>query len=230
MDVGEHRLDFGFGETACLVSGDGVLQLFGPEFHIVKIGNGLAERVGNVRQLGFEAAEGLAGKFRIDRIHRIVGKGVGNKDGHTPIGAVDAAPGLAGTILERDKTKHFALDVALAGGFQFGADVAGHRLDIALKHFHILENSVVDALQDIVGGSGGGRYFIGVVDESVSEGFDAFDASFKRETRENVGGVCAHCRSKITSILQKYAQVGRKTNFFATFAVRIGVLAQLVER
>ena len=147
-------------------------QLVAAQAHVVEVGYGFSELVGDFGELRLEIAEGVAsviGRVLVDGLH---GHGVVDEHGDAPVGV-----GLC-VVIERlavvgvDEAEHAAVDVVDTLCLELLANVSRHGLDVVLQQFYIGEDVVVDALQHIVGSGGlNGRYLVGVVDESVAERF-----------------------------------------------------------
>ena len=145
----------------------------------MEVGDGLAEGVRDVRELGLEAAECLAGVVGIFGGDGLEGEGVRDEHGDAPVGFAVGPVGLGG-ILQGHEAEHLAVEIGLAGDLQLGADVAGDRLDVVLEEFHVLEDGVVDALEHIVFRPVRGN-LKSIVDESVAEGLYLFDVTLDGE-------------------------------------------------
>lgn len=66
--------------------------------------------------------------------------------------------------------------------FQFLPDMAGHGFNVRLKHLHILENGMIDALQYIVGSILFKRsHFIRVVNQPRTQRFDLVNCPLRME-------------------------------------------------
>ena len=164
-------LYFGLGHAAGGIGLDGFMELAGTEFHVVEIGDGFTQGVGNIGKHGFKIAEGLARKVRVLGIYGFVSISVFDEDGEAPITGSVRPVGLAG-LLAREEPKDFAVDVRVPG--KFPADMGRGTVYIVLKEFDVLKNSVVYLLKDIMVRSVR-LYQEGVVDKSVSEGLDFQD-------------------------------------------------------
>ena len=147
---------------------DGLAKLAQAQLHVVKVGDGLHQRLADIGQHRLELPEGLARTIGIFGVDRLVGLGTGNEDHHTPVGI--AFLPICLTVVGREEVQHLAVNVRLAALLEFAADVGGDGLDVALQAIHILEDGVVDALQHIVGRIGlGGDHFVGIVYQPAAQ-------------------------------------------------------------
>ena len=190
-EFGQDGLHLGILHAAGLVGGSGLFKLAGAEFHVVEIGDGLAQLVGDIGQHGFEAAESLTGIAGILRIHGIVGEGVADEHGHAPVGGPVKEPGLV-LPFQGQETEHLAVQVGLAGGSQLGADVARYRHDVPLQHVHVRENGMVDTLQHIIRRITGRFHLEGVVNETATQRTDCIYGCFQGELAQHRHQVFFH--------------------------------------
>ena len=126
-----------------------------------------AQLYGDVGQHSLEVTEGLAHDIRTFRSYCALRNCVGDEDHDAPVFLAVEVEILA--VLGRHEVKYFALQVSHVCGFVFGTDVIGHSHDIVHQHLDIGEDGVVDVLQDVVGGIALGFYFVGSVDQTVSQ-------------------------------------------------------------
>ena len=157
------------------IVGDGLAQLSHAQFHVVEVGDGLAQLLGHIHQHFLEVAECLAAVIGALGGDGLAGHGVRDVHHHAPV-ALGPVSVIGLTIAGLDELQHFTVDVIGAAGFQLAADVGRHYLDVVLQQVHVLENGVVNALQHIVGRAITiGDDVIGVVDEAVTQGLDFLD-------------------------------------------------------
>ena len=151
----------------------------------MEIRDGFAEAVGDVGELCLELAEGLAGVVGTFRVDSFLGDGTRDEDGDAPVLLVLVLDiGLAVVCL--DEGEYLAVDIVSALGFELLSDVGGHFLDVALQEVNIGEDGVVDALQNVVGCIFFlGCHLVGVIDESVTEGFNLAYSSLDVELVED---------------------------------------------
>ena len=136
-------------QPACPVFSDSLAQLTQAQLHVVEIGNGLTQRLVQVRKLLFKVSEGPSAVIAALGCHLVNGQRVSYVDTHAPVVLPVEIPGLARVC--RHKPQYAAVYVFCPLFFQFPAEVTGHRLYIMLQQLHIREDVVVDALQHIVG-------------------------------------------------------------------------------
>ncbi len=141
------------------------MQLAGAQLHIVEVGDGLAQSVGDVGEHRLKIAERLAGEVGIFGVHRLEGVGILYENGDAPVFLAVGPVALAG-LSAGEKGEHLAVDVRIAR--YLAADVGGGAVDVVLQQIHVLEDGIVDALQYIVVAAVG-LHQKGVVYESVAQ-------------------------------------------------------------
>ena len=144
-------------------------QLLHTEFHVVEVGNRVAERLRHIDEQFFKVAESHACEVAVLWVHRLEGLRPRNEHHHAPIAVfVVAEEGLS--VVGFDESQHLAVDVVLTALFEFAADVFCHHFDVVLQQIDIRENGVVDALQHVVWRvCGSGFHSIRVVDQAVAK-------------------------------------------------------------
>ena len=185
LDLRYERLDGGIGHPPGCIGCNRFPQLTRTQFHVVEIRDGLAQLVGNIGQHRLKMPERLAGIVGILRIHGLVRERVADEHRDAPVGLAIGPVGLAASF-HGDEAQDLAVDVAFSGGFQFAADMARNRLDIALEQIDILEDGVVDALEDIILGTVG-FHLEGIVDKTVAQRLDFLDCSVNLKLRNDSG-------------------------------------------
>ena len=151
--------------TSGSIGRHGIAKLFQTEFHIMEVGNRLAQFIGNIGKHCLEITESYACIIRIFGVNRFVGPCIGNKRHDTPI-TLTIMP-ISLSCIGRKEMQHLTFNVFLAFLFQFLTDMSGYGIDIGLQHFYVLENGMIDTLQYIIGGiSLESAYFIGVINKT----------------------------------------------------------------
>ena len=139
----------------------------------MEIGYGFTQCFRNIGQHSLEVTEGFSCIIGIFGIYRLIRFCTWDEYHHTPI-TVTVKP-VCFTFFCFEETQHLAVYIRFSGFRQFLANVIGNSANIGLKHFYILENGMIDALQNIVGSiCFFGVYFISVVDKSCTQRFDFF--------------------------------------------------------
>ena len=119
-------------------------QLAQAELHIMEIGNGLAQLVGNVGQHSFEVTESQTYQFRVLRIDGFTSDSVRDESHNAPIGSSVCPIRLS--VFGRPEVQRLALYVAFSPFFQSLPDVSRDGFDVSLQQVYVLEHVVVDAL------------------------------------------------------------------------------------
>ena len=150
---------------------DSLTELVAAQFHVVEIRDGFAEAVGDVGELSLELSEGLSCVIRAFWVYCLLGDGIRNEDGNTPVLLVFVFYiGLA--VARLDEGENLAVDIVSALFFELLADVGSYFLDIVLQEIYIGEDRVVDALENIVWCIiFYCCHLVGVIDESITERF-----------------------------------------------------------
>ncbi len=189
----DQRLYFGSGHTAGRIGSYRIAKLPRPQFHIVEVGNRLAQLVGQVGKHRLETAEGYAGISGIFGRDGLVGQCIADKYRDTPPLRSIRPVALARFTL-REEVEDLAVDILLAGRFQFGADVPRHAVDVVLQQVHILENALVDALEHIVVRSVGHDKEC-IVDQAVAERTDIGHLAFEGKVTGDLNQLSVHLTS-----------------------------------
>ena len=165
LDLRHETADLGVCHAAGRVGCDRFAQLTRAQFHVVEIGDGLAQFVGQVGQHRLELSERDAGVTGILGRDSLESQCVTDEHRHAPpllaVGPVTLARGAL-----RKEVQHLAVDVGFSGRHELFADVPRHAVDVVLQQIHILEDGLVDALQDIIVRTVGDDPE-GIVDQSV---------------------------------------------------------------
>ena len=139
----------------------------------MKVRDGFSQRFRNVGKHSLEVSESLTCIIGIFGVYGLIRLGTRDEYHDTPV-AVSVEP-VSLSFSGFEERENFAVDIRFSGFGQFLADMSGDCGNIGLKHFYILENGMIDALQNIVGSiCFFGVYFISVVDKSCTQRFDFF--------------------------------------------------------
>ena len=167
-------------------------QLLHPEFHIVEVGNRVAQRLRHIDEHLFKVAEGHTGQIAVLGVHRLEGLRPRNEHHHTPIAVfVVAEKGLS--VVGFDESQHLTVNIFFAACLEFFTDVACHHLDVVLQQIDIRENGVVDALKHVVGRvSRCGFHSVSVVNQAVAQGLHFGHLARQFELRQDFLEIYCH--------------------------------------
>ena len=175
-------------KAPCGIVSDSLSQLTHAQFHVVEVGDGLAQLLGHIDQHFLEIAKGLAAVIGTLGRDSLVGDSIWDVYHHAPVAVgLVAVVGLA--VPSFDELQYLAVNVVGIAGFQPAADVCRHHLDVVLQQVHVLENGVVDALEHIIGRCALGNHMVSVIDESVAQRLNALDHTLYFKLRQNAGSV-----------------------------------------
>ena len=110
--------------------------------------DGVADFIGNVDECRFKVTEGHAAVVGRFGSNALAGFRIGDKHRDAPVCRPVEVVGEA--VVGFEEAEHLAVDVVLAAGGEFAAQMRCHTLNVVLKQVDIGENAVVDALQHIV--------------------------------------------------------------------------------
>ena len=161
-----------------------VAQLLHAELHVVEVGNGITQRFRHADKHLLEVAEGHASQIAVLGVDGLEGLGTRDEHHHAPIAVLGVAI-VALSIGSLDEAEHLAVNIFLTTSLQLLADVGCHHVDVMLQEVDIGKNSVVDALQHVVGCRAKGFHAIGIVDESVAQWAHVSHLAFQQEVRQD---------------------------------------------
>ena len=150
----------------------------------MEVGDGFSQCFRNVGKHSLKVSESLSCIIGIFRIDSLVRFGTRNKYHDTPV-AFSVEP-VSFSFFSGEERENLAVDVSFSGFGQFLANMSGDCGNIGLKHFYILEDSMVDALQNVVGGVCFLCVnFVCVVDKSCSQRLNLCDSTLGVELGYN---------------------------------------------
>ena len=150
----------------------------------MKVRDGFSQRFRNVGKHSLEVSESLTCIIGIFGVYGLIRLGTRDEYHDTPV-AVSVEP-VSLSFSGFEERENFAVDICFSGFGQFLADMSGDCGNIGLKHFYILKNGMVDALQNIVGGVCFlCIHFVCVIDESCSQRLDFGDSALGVELSYN---------------------------------------------
>ena len=150
----------------------------------MEVRNRLSQRIWNIRKHRLEIAKSNTGIIRIFRVHRFISLCIGNESHDAPI--VFAIVPIRFSRIGKNKRKYLAVDIIRSLFRKFLADMPGNGFNVCLQHFHILEDSVVDTLQYIVGRVGfQSSHFVRVINQSAAQRLDFVNCTLRIEMGYN---------------------------------------------